>query len=58
MTKWDWIALLLVIVGFAFMVLGVLLFGSLFVLIAGLTTLVAGVAVGTFLSDWNPLFWV
>ena len=58
MTKWDWIAVLVVCVGFALMVLGAIVFRSFFVVIPGFLILITGVAVGTFLSDWNPLLWV
>jgi hypothetical protein len=58
MTKWDWIAMLVICVGFALMVLGAIVFRSVFVVIPGLLVLITGVAVGTFLSDWDPRFWV
>jgi hypothetical protein len=57
MTKWDWVAVLVICVGFTLTVLGVIVFHSFYVVIPGLLTLISGVAVGSFLSDWNPLYW-
>jgi len=57
MTKWDWVAVLVICVGFTLTVLGAIVFRSFYVVIPGLLTLISGVAVGSFLSDWNPLYW-
>jgi len=57
MTKWNWIAVIAVCLGFTLMVLGAIVFHSFSVIIPGLLVMIAGVAVGTFLSDWHVLYW-
>jgi len=55
--RWrDFLAVLMMVIGFGAMIVGALFMQSSMMLVAGIALLIAGYFIGWFLCDWADLF--